>query len=443
MSEEYVEAGTGYGYRTASWTQLPKGIKAEDCDDGRVILSGTPTEKGAKETVFTFKDEAGAKYQTTVVFMIYSEDNIIAATETEYAITKGEDKADVYGYIYIAQSYFRDLECTVIDNKYNLDVDAYLEDDVIEISGKLPVGTYDIKVKIKDKDSEVSTTATIKFVVQKGIKITGTVKDLAGNPLEGEYIYAYMSDNSPYSHRYYYEDTDLNGTYELFVPQGTFAISGDSDLYINTLYEQYIYIDRANVNLVANVYKVTVNNKIGDTTYSYSEWYDEKGEYCGYRDTLYLKPGVYKLSTKCENGIFETTATLNINVTGSMTVTPSVSIKKPEMTEFKVGDSKVFSGSEKYVYYSFKSPESGYYSFYSDDDTENDPEATIYSEEGMNIAFNDDYDESLRFKMIFYLEKDETYYFKVRSRNRYEFTMHLEKSTEDEYNNDDDDDYDY
>lgn len=105
MSEEYVEAGTGYGYRTASWTQLPKGIKAEDCDDGSVILSGTPTEKGAKETVFTFKDEAGATYQTTVVFMIYSEDNIIAATETEYAITKGEDKADVYGYIYCSKLF--------------------------------------------------------------------------------------------------------------------------------------------------------------------------------------------------------------------------------------------------------------------------------------------------------------------------------------------------
>ncbi len=447
--DDYViEPYSCNGYTQATWSELPKGIKAENTVD-RVILSGRPTESGLKETVFTFKDELGYIYKTTVVFMTCSEEYIVAPSRNMHYVTRENNMAYVGDEIIVSSNNeFRKLKYEIIGNNYGLAIGE--DDEYMHIYGDLAAGTYDVKIKITDTVKNISATVTYRYNIQKGIKITGNVKDLAGAPIPDIPVYADNNEDSKYG-LCYSAWTDEKGNYTLYVSKGNYDIQlGVGYLYSRAVYEKNIVFDVANLNFKANIYTVTIKEN-SDDTYYYDEWYDEDGKWYGDGSILYLKPGTYKLTSKRDNDIFKIKAILNINVNSNLIVTPEVKKEIIEdVTELKVGTDAEHTDNGSCCYYSFKAEESGYYKFYSknvdDEESYNDPWAYLYGDDGVHLRYNDDTPEGTdyHFSMINYCEAGKTYYLKVYAYD--ECKVCVSESNEEEYNSyynsEEDDDYD-
>lgn len=402
-----------YGYITASYTELPKGLSATyDADERDFVVTGTPTEVGTTKTVITLTDEMGNIYTKTVVFMIYSDDSLQAyATPYSFAVREDGEKANVSTRIYSNEEDDENLEYEFVGESYGLCIGREDEDDdehgSSEVHGSLSVGKYTVKVKVTSKKNGASTIIPLEFNVIQLNKVTGTVTSQGGTPIKGAEVRATSGKPLSYEIEYWEDDedylhalTDAKGNYTLYLEDGTYDFTVgsdsndyDSDIHIAYKFDQKINEDTSNLNFKSRMYAISIDKTIMSSESSNLEWVDSHNVKYGKGNVLYLNKGTYNLTCKSYSGLYAR-YTLNITVTGDMTnVAPlyefSINVEK-DLTSGNTYQLKM-NREEINTYYSFTPATSGIYKFTIACDRYENIDVAMYNNKGALIA---EYDSS-------------------------------------------------
>ena len=300
----------GTGYRTYSIDKMPVGMDyyiLNDMIDESIVFTGSPTEAGETQSLLTCEDELGNKYQTTIIWIIYDENQLYSRSTTCQYFSRENSvyhkPYDVYGgsgqYTYeLAGGDYELFQTTIWTSGY---MSVSFEN--------VDAGEYQIQVKATDKNNPaLYTVATITYTIIDGAHISAIVRDANGDPIRrGNYSFHGYSDD-PSQKLSSTSGSIQDGTMSYTIIPGNYNITfyNASHTAKYTFYNQKCPVNSGDepmtFDVTLPVYPVTiVPDPEKSTATSFGYWVDVNGANAyGYEsgDTLYLPNGTYYIKTK-------------------------------------------------------------------------------------------------------------------------------------------------
>ena len=300
----------GTGYRTYSIDKLPVGMDyyiLNDIIDESIVFTGSPTEAGETQSLLTCEDELGNKYQTTIIWIIYDENQLYSrSTICQYFSRENgvyHKPYSVYGgsgqYTYeLAGGDYELFQATIRTSGY---MSVSFEN--------VDAGEYQIQVKATDKNNPaLYTVATITYTIIDGAHISAIVRDANGDPIRrGNYSFHGYSDD-PSQKLSSTSGSIQDGTMSYTIIPGNYNITfyNASHTAKYTFYNQKCPVNSGDepmtFDVTLPVYPVTiVPDPEKSTATSFGYWVDVNGANAyGYEsgDTLYLPNGTYYIKTE-------------------------------------------------------------------------------------------------------------------------------------------------
>ena len=384
-------------YYSVTMDKLPKGIKVEYDDySGKFYLVGTPLETGKFKGNSMIKDAYGLVSNSRYEIIVGSNNKLVVSDYKVYGTVTEEDY--YYGEMVVnATGGSGNYAYEIVSNPVNA---FFADSEIPKMSFTIQKeGTYTIKVKVTDKNTGVSSTASYIVILKKLSVLNVVVKDADGNVPNSNHIEV-VAVNRDTSAKYT-QEIDLtmeDGVCKGYLEKGTYDIYAYIDNVYRASHAVVVSDNNKIVNITVPVYKVTLKTTANQEELENAYWVDKYGNYAGYSDILYLKKGDYELTSRTNTGLFK----LNIGVTKSATFDVHY-IENIVTTSTK----KVLVSGEYDYTYKFVPEKTGKYLFKSYGI--NDPSLTILDEESMELAYDDD-TNGTNYRIECDLEAGKTYY---------------------------------
>ncbi|WP_182439450.1 Ig-like domain-containing protein [Clostridium sp. OM05-9] len=300
----------GTGYRTYSIDKLPVGMDyyiLNDMIDESIVFTGSPTEAGETQSLLTCEDELGNKYQTTIIWMIYDENQLYSRSTTCQYFSR---ENGVYHKPYSVYGGSGQYTYELAGGDYELFQTTISTSGYMRVSFEnVDAGEYQIQVKITDKNNPaLYTVATITYTIIDGAHISAIVRDANGDPIRrGNYsLHGYSDDPSQKLNST--SGSIQDGTMSYTIIPGNYNITfyNASHTAKYTFYNQKCPVNSGDepmtFDVTLPVYPVTiVPDPEKSTATSFGYWVDVNGANAyGYEsgDTLYLPNGTYYIKTE-------------------------------------------------------------------------------------------------------------------------------------------------
>ena len=300
----------GTGYRTYSIDKLPVGMDyyiLNDMIDESIVFTGSPTEAGETQSLLTCEDELGNKYQTTIIWIIYDENQLYSRSTTCQYFSR---ENGVYHKPYDVYGGSGQYTYELVGGDYELFQATIWTSGYMSVSFEnVDAGEYQIQVKATDKNNPaLYTVATITYTIIDGAHISAIVRDANGDPIRrGNYSFHGYSDD-PSQKLSSTSGSIQDGTMSYTIIPGNYNITfyNASHTAKYTFYNQKCPVNSSDepmtFDVTLPVYPVTiVPDPEKSTATSFGYWVDVNGANAyGYEsgDTLYLPNGTYYIKTK-------------------------------------------------------------------------------------------------------------------------------------------------
>ena len=300
----------GTGYRTYSIDKLPVGMDyyiLNDIIDESIVFTGSPTEAGETQSLLTCEDELGNKYQTTIIWIIYDENQLYSRSTTCQYFSR---ENGVYHKPYDVYGGSGQYTYELVGGDYELFQATIWTSGYMSVSFEnVDAGEYQIQVKATDKNNPaLYTVATITYTIIDGAHISAIVRDANGDPIRrGNYSFHGYSDD-PSQKLSSTSGSIQDGTMSYTIIPGNYNITfyNASHTAKYTFYNQKCPVNSSDepmtFDVTLPVYPVTiVPDPEKSTATSFGYWVDVNGANAyGYEsgDTLYLPNGTYYIKTK-------------------------------------------------------------------------------------------------------------------------------------------------
>ena len=300
----------GTGYRTYSIDKLPVGMDyyiLNDMIDESIVFTGSPTEAGETQSLLTCEDELGNKYQTTIIWIIYDENQLYSRSTTCQYFSR---ENSVYHKPYSVYGGSGQYTYELAGGDYELFQATIRTSGYMSVSFEnVDAGEYQIQVKATDKNNPaLYTVATITYTIIDGAHISAIVRDANGDPIRrGNYSFHGYSDD-PSQKLSSTSGSIQDGTMSYTIIPGNYNITfyNASHTAKYTFYNQKCPVNSGDepmtFDVTLPVYPVTiVPDPEKSTATSFGYWVDVNGanayEYES-GDTLYLPNGTYYIKTE-------------------------------------------------------------------------------------------------------------------------------------------------
>ena len=300
----------GTGYRTYSIDKLPVGMDyyiLNDIIDESIVFTGSPTEAGETQSLLTCEDELGNKYQTTIIWIIYDENQLYSRSTTCQYFSR---ENSVYHKPYSVYGGSGQYTYELAGGDYELFQMTISTSGYMSVSFEnVDAGEYQIQVKATDKNNPaLYTVATITYTIIDGAHISAIVRDANGDPIRrGNYSFHGYSDD-PTQELSSTSGSIQDGTMSYTIIPGNYNITfyNASHTAKYTFYNQKCPVNSSDepmtFDVTLPVYPVTiVPDPEKSTATSFGYWVDVNGANAyGYEsgDTLYLPNGTYYIKTE-------------------------------------------------------------------------------------------------------------------------------------------------
>ena len=300
----------GTGYRTYSIDKLPVGMDyyiLNDMIDESIVFTGSPTEAGETQSLLTCEDELGNKYQTTIIWIIYDENQLYSRSTTCQYFSR---ENGVYHKPYSVYGGSGQYTYELVGGDYELFQATIRTSGYMSVSFEnVDAGEYQIQVKATDKNNPaLYTVATITYTIIDGAHISAIVRDANGDPIRrGNYSFHGYSDD-PTQELSSTSGSIQDGTMSYTIIPGNYNITfyNASHTAKYTFYNQKCPVNSGDepmtFDVTLPVYPVTiVPDPEKSTATSFGYWVDVNGANAyGYEsgDTLYLPNGTYYIKTE-------------------------------------------------------------------------------------------------------------------------------------------------
>lgn len=414
------------GFASYTVTGLPAGLKYTTYDDGQtcVRVYGTPTQAGEFVATVSAVDEFGNTYTCKYRICIGSEDVVVASSQDSYNVISSSGNTFFEKSVYAtggSNTYIYEL--LTHTSIFSIDSNGNITGKVTE------PGDYVVKVKVSDAaNPAVFTTLDITFHAIKALKVRGVVTDGEGKPAGNASARVEFIAKDKASHYMnnliadYANSTD--GSYEVYVPAGTYDIEISSDAGATTyVYDCSITADTDNLNFSLPIYEVKLISNDDRIGFGGCTWKNAEDEYIGSGSKFYVKPGTYSIFTYsigCLND--KEIATANFTITNaSKEVIAQVQYIPGDASQVPVvttpGTVLVQTGTDKYGFISFVPTETATYRIYSavsQGDSSIDTYGVLYDSSQMFMMSVDDMKDSRQFLLEKELTAGKTYYIGAR-----------------------------
>ncbi|MCI5937694.1 MAG: Ig-like domain-containing protein [Eubacterium sp.] len=318
---EGVPAGvTAFIAKDKSYVRL-KGKFTSVCNGSAMTITGT--------------DEKGTTFTRKILFYVGDETHMVGYaidnTQVAYVPANAATKEDSHGYDFdydSVKSLAKKCGVTGGSGSYTYElsglpanVGTVDEDGEVRMAtdstGRrvaTPTGSYSLRLIVKDSNNNsIELPFTLNLV--SGVKVTGVVKDKAGNLADGISIYGYTKHDENGSYDSMYASTKKDGTYTAYVVPGNYytyaetssnscAYSVDNNFTSGTVVK----------NITLPLYRVTLNPGINgavayDSSYNITA-YDANGQSFNFftdsnlQCTAYLATGNYTIFDDKESVIY-------------------------------------------------------------------------------------------------------------------------------------------
>ena len=300
----------GTGYRTYSIDKMPVGMDyyiLNDMIDESIVFTGSPTEAGETQSLLTCEDELGNKYQTTIIWIIYDENQLYSRSTTCQYFSR---ENGVYHKPYDVYGGSGQYTYELVGGDYELFQATIWTSGYMSVSFEnVDAGEYQIQVKATDKNNPaLYTVATITYTIIDGAHISAIVRDANGDPIRrGTYSFHGYSDD-PSQKLSSTSGSIQDGTMSYTIIPGNYNITfyNASHTAKYTFYNQKCPVNSGDepmtFDVTLPVYPVTiVPDPEKSTATSFGYWVDVNGANAyGYEsgDTLYLPNGTYYIKTE-------------------------------------------------------------------------------------------------------------------------------------------------
>ena len=300
----------GTGYRTYSIDKMPVGMDyyiLNDMIDESIVFTGSPTEAGETQSLLTCEDELGNKYQTTIIWIIYDENQLYSRSTTCQYFSR---ENSVYHKPYDVYGGSGQYTYELVGGDYELFQATIWTSGYMSVSFEnVDAGEYQIQVKATDKNNPaLYTVATITYTIIDGAHISAIVRDANGDPIRrGTYSFNGYSDD-PSQELSSTSGSIQDGTMSYTIIPGNYNITfyNASHTAKYTFYNQKCPVNSGDepmtFDVTLPVYPVTiVPDPEKSTATSFGYWVDVNGANAyGYEsgDTLYLPNGTYYIKTE-------------------------------------------------------------------------------------------------------------------------------------------------
>ena len=300
----------GTGYRTYSIDKMPVGMDyyiLNDMIDESIVFTGSPTEAGETQSLLTCEDELGNKYQTTIIWIIYDENQLYSRSTTCQYFSR---ENGVYHKPYSVYGGSGQYTYELVGGDYELFQATIRTSGYMSVSFEnVDAGEYQIQVKATDKNNPaLYTVATITYTIIDGAHISAIVRDANGDPIRrGNYSFHGYSDD-PTQELSSTSGSIQDGTMSYTIIPGNYNITfyNASHTAKYTFYNQKCPVNSGDepmtFDVTLPVYPVTiVPDPEKSTATSFGYWVDVNGANAyGYEsgDTLYLPNGTYYIKTE-------------------------------------------------------------------------------------------------------------------------------------------------
>lgn len=326
FSDDFSFGSQEMGYSQYAINRLPAGLTATP-HKSYLEISGTPTQPGVTQAVFTAVDELGNTMTKNIYFAIGSDTVMAGAAAPRYIVSTDAGATYVSPSIVGGSGSYR---CQILADPKNSG--AHIDGDGdIAIYPKTP-GDYTVTVRATDTQNPARfCNFQAVFHVAQGISVSGYIKDAQGNPMEDAYvrfINKNLANRYAYSGGLYtnekgiYTATLIPGTYDVKISYGdsTESIAGFADNYIEN---QAMTASRSGYDFTLPLYKVSLIS--GNTDASLNRTWYINNKRAGYGSTLYLRPGTYTLTSDITNSGGNTHEAWNGSWFSGMTLTRTYS----------------------------------------------------------------------------------------------------------------------
>ena len=304
-------------------TGLPAGLKAYISESKTsVTVSGkfSNVENGTTATL-TGVDEKGTTFTRKCIFYVGDENQLVggvepADTKLSYVpddrkTVKNEESGfdlynDFYDYVHVSGGSGGGYNYEVTCNGKSL---YALTHDGDGNRVAVPAGTYNFNVTVKDYENEnirpLSLAVTI--VLKDGVAVSGTVRDLAGQPAKDVSVRGYTKSDAYGRCQSMYATTENDGTYSTRVLPGDYYTYcyGGYDVTVGN-----VFSGNTTKNFTLPLYRVNIATNIsGVKAYGNPDLYlidnyggthevaCHNGKYDGdYSMYAYLEPGTYSVN---------------------------------------------------------------------------------------------------------------------------------------------------
>lgn len=291
----------GMGYFSIEKVELPEGLqytaKVDVFGDTTITITGTPTQTGVYEKKIVYKDELGSTYTKNIVWLISSEDTLVAWCAPHYGTFKSGDYRITNNKFYVyggSGQYNYELS----DNDLLLSKnDKWINKTFTE------AGNYEISFGVTDANNpELKTNFVWKVSLPQASQISVKLLDAEGNIIENmprDVTLINQDEGTLYGLEYrHFERTadtlylwGIDGTYDIYIEMYGFA------MYYNDYKMQG---KNAKLNITLPLYPVVT----GPFNYALSNvsWKNKDNELCGTGNKLYLTEGFHQLQGSTQTG---------------------------------------------------------------------------------------------------------------------------------------------
>lgn len=310
----------GIGFTSTTISSLPAGVTyKKKSDDGRtdyIEISGQFKKAGIFKTTVKSVDEVGSVYIHTITWQIYDENTLVAVHADKVDVIIDKNQTYIDGRYIAPMGGSGKYNCKITGDNYgafmliNRYGSWYLEGRINQ--SRMPAGkTYPIKISVEDTQKPgLATEITVNYTVIQGVKITGVVKDLEGNPILNKSYKAeavvekrsaeYKKNTNVASGKGIINvDIKDDGRFELMVKPGTYDLVFNNMLLTvqNEIRGLTVTRDTDIGDIVLPLYKVKViiPEGSGVKAEDLSMWtYDTHMPSIGTKDSLYVGEGTYE-----------------------------------------------------------------------------------------------------------------------------------------------------
>jgi len=406
------------GYVTAEATGIPEGMQFKASDwTNEYNLVGQVNKKGVYDIHITAVDEIGVKWEYRVILIAGTNQDIIV-----YAEDVEKDALYIDGnvqYANVSTTLFASggiggYTYSFVGEDYGLSISSSGN-----VEGDLPVGEYQIKVKVEDSAGNF-TQKVINFKVNKSVIVSGKVRTKSGIGIPEVALIFINTDEDYFYNSIMFVHTQADGTYTTLIPTGKYNILVN---YIGGLdYPEYemlanksITSNISNLDFVLDLYKLTISLDSNEMLIgNVGAWCDSKGVAYGAGNTVFVPAGHIKLRYTYIDFPYEYSAMIDTNVTKDASVIAHVTRANVAVLTLSLDTQANVNVDEINTtkYMKFTPETDGTYYFYSVGGE--DPKAILYSSTMEELEYDDD-SYGRQFEIEYNLIAGETYYLEVES----------------------------